>query len=57
MVAPLIDGFQHFRKDFFVEDKSFFDGLVTDGQKPKTMVRLATRCVQFNSSPVFLSKK
>lgn len=38
MVAPLIDGFQQFRNDFFGEDKSFFERLVKRGQKPKTMV-------------------
>lgn len=51
MVAPLIDGFQHFRKDFFGEDKSFFDGLVTDGQKPKTMV---IACADSRADPAIL---
>ena len=51
MVAPLIDGFQHFRKDFFGEDKSFFDGLVTDGQKTKTMV---IACADSRADPAIL---
>lgn len=51
MVTPLIDGFQQFRNDFFGEDNSFFKGLVTHGQKPKTMV---ISCADSRADPAIL---
>lgn len=51
MVAPLIDGFQQFRNDFFGEDKSFFERLVKRGQKPKTMV---ISCADSRADPAIL---
>ena len=51
MVAPLIDGFQQFRNDFFGENNSFFKGLVTHGQKPKTMV---ISCADSRADPAIL---
>ena len=38
MVAPLIDGFQHFIENFFGKDKEFFAQLVERGQRPKIMI-------------------
>jgi carbonic anhydrase len=38
MAAPLIDGFQHFRENFFGKDKEFFAQLVERGQRPKIMI-------------------
>ena len=37
MIKPLIEGFQHFRHNFFGEDKVFFQRLTKRGQKPKIM--------------------
>lgn len=51
MVTPLMDGFQQFRNDFFGEDNSFFKGLVTHGQKPKTMV---ISCADSRADPAIL---
>ena len=51
MVTPLIDGFQQFRNNFFGEDNSFFKGLVTHGQKPKTMV---ISCADSRADPAIL---
>ncbi|MDG2475256.1 MAG: carbonic anhydrase [Paracoccaceae bacterium] len=38
MVKSLIAGFTDFKKDFFGNDKSFYENLAKRGQKPKTII-------------------
>ena len=38
MVKSLIAGFTDFKKDFFGNDKSFYEKLAKRGQKPKTII-------------------